>query len=92
MHVIFCLWLELETPPPAPRSLLVWLDANGDAKPPYCRPLDESKRMVDIGPGDWILHHGKPRQVKSVEPYRSHEITPEFVAARTSPDYGYIVE
>ena len=48
--------------------------------------------MVDIGPGDWILHHGKRRQVKSVEPYRSHEVTPEFVAARTSPDYGYIVE
>ena len=59
--------LELEVERFCPRSterLIVPVDQQG--RSPACRAHDRGKRLVDLVPGDWIVHHRRRYRIKTV--------------------------
>ncbi len=70
-RVIYSLAFEIEalTGGSSPAQLIAPLDAQGNGR--YARPVDRRKRLVDVGPGDWIKHRGRPLRVLSRSVYRS---------------------
>jgi hypothetical protein len=61
---------------------------NEDGRSPHWRAHERNKRLVDVGPGDWIVHNYRRYRVKTVAPFRSREITSDFVG----PRHGFIRE
>ncbi len=49
----------------AASSLIVWRDG-----PKHTRPLDKSKRLRDLRPGDPLLFKGRTLTIREVEIYR----------------------
>ncbi len=49
----------------AASSLIVWRDG-----PKHTRPLDKSKRLHDLRPGDALLFKGRTLTIREVEIYR----------------------
>ena len=49
----------------AASSLIVWRDG-----PKHTRPLDKSKRLRDLRPGDALLFKGRTLTIREVEIYR----------------------
>ena len=56
--------------------LIVPLDADG--RSPYCRPQERGKRIVDLVPGDWIVHNRRRYRIKAVAPFRSRAVANDF--------------
>jgi hypothetical protein len=50
--------------------MVVPFDRDGNAIGPT-KPADSSKRMVNLGPGDSLVHRGKEHRVTAVEVYSS---------------------
>jgi hypothetical protein len=88
MRLIHALWVEIETPSPASRALVVWLDSYGNPTAPF---IWAAKRIVDLGPGDEIRHKGKRYKVAGVKPFLEHtNVSAEFLRERSIPD-GFVV-
>ena len=70
-RVVYSLAFEIEalTEGSGPAQLIAPLDAHGDGR--YARPVNRRKRLVDVGPGDWIKHRGRPLRVLGRSVYRS---------------------
>ncbi len=87
MRLIRALWVELETPPPASRALVVWLDRYGNPTAPF---IWAAKRIVDLGPGDEIRHNDKRYKVAGVKPFLEHaNVSAEFLRERSIQD-GFV--
>jgi len=61
---------------------------NEDGRSPHGRAHELNKRLVDVGPGDWIVHNRRRYRVKTVAPFRSRELTSDFAG----PRHGFIRE
>jgi hypothetical protein len=46
-------------------QLVAPVDGAGHSR--HCRPLNRRKRVVDLGPGDHVLHRGKVYRIEDVE-------------------------
>ncbi len=70
-RIIYSLAFEIESlvERAGPAQLIAPLDTHGNGR--YARPVDRRKRLVDVGPGDWIKHRGHPLRVLSRSVYRS---------------------
>ena len=70
-RVIYSLAFEIESlvERAGPAQLIAPLDARGNGR--YARPVNRHKRLVDVGPGDWIKHRGRPLRVLGRSVYRS---------------------
>lgn len=82
--IIYSLQFELEPAKPGTSlSLIAPLDRFGRGK--HCRPATAGKRLVDVQPGDWILHRGRRYHVTGVKAYRSHQVSAQY-----QPSDGYL--
>jgi len=87
MRLIRALVVEVETPPPASRALIVWLDRYGN---PTARFIWAPKRIVDLGSGDEIRHGGKRYTVANVKPFLEHaNVSAKFLRERSVQD-GFV--
>lgn len=78
--LVYSLEIELELfRPRTTHRLIVPLDPDG--RSPHWRPQDRSKRLVDLVPGDWIVHNRRRYRVKTVAPFRSRELTKELAGS-----------
>jgi hypothetical protein len=87
MRLVYCLQFTLASP--TTLMLIAWLDSAGNS--PYCHPVDRSKRVADLGPGDQLRHRGKIYTIWEVEPYRWHEVDEAFLQSRGLKDHGFVV-
>ena len=67
---VFALRYRLECEPPSIMELIAPLGPDGNATS-NCVPADRSKRMVNVKPGDVLVHGGQEFRVLAVEVYRS---------------------
>jgi hypothetical protein len=71
--------LELEVERFCPRTtqrLIVPVDQQG--RSPACRAHDRGKRLVDLVPGDWIVHHRRRYRIKTVASFGPCEVASEL--------------
>lgn len=54
---------------PAQRDLVVQLDEHAEGQ--FAKPADPRKTLLDVRPGDGLVHQGQREIVKAVRPYRS---------------------
>jgi hypothetical protein len=85
--LVYSLEFELETLKARTTHWLI-VPVNEDGRSPYWRPHERHKRLVDVGPGDWIVHNCRRYRVKTVAPFRSREITSDFAGSR----HGFVRE
>ncbi|HEX4072644.1 MAG TPA: hypothetical protein VHX68_15795 [Planctomycetaceae bacterium] len=85
--LVYSLEFELERLcPPTTQRLIVPVDREGQS--PYCHAQDRNKRLVDLVPGDWIVHIRHRYRIKTVVPFRSREVATDGGSARD----GYVRE
>lgn len=85
--LVYSLEFELERfCPPTTQRLIVPVDREG--RSPYCRAQDRDKRLVDLMPGDWIVHNRHRYRVKTVVPFRSCAVANDFGGTRD----GYVCD
>jgi hypothetical protein len=85
--LVYSLEFELERfCPQTTQRLIVPVDQEG--RSPHCRALDRNKRLVDLVPGDWIVHTRHRYRVKTVAPFRCREVASDFCGSRD----GYVRE
>jgi hypothetical protein len=85
--LVYSLEFELEMLKARTTHRLI-VPVNEDGRSPHWRAHERTKRLVDVGPGDWIVHNFRRYRVKTVAPFRSREITSDFVG----PRHGFIRE
>jgi hypothetical protein len=86
-RLVYSLEFELELfRPRTTHRLIVTVDPDG--RSPYCRAHDRAKRVVDLVPGDWIVHNRRRFRIKAVAPFRSREIANDCGESRD----GYVRE
>ncbi len=68
---VYAILYRLECPPPQIMELVVQLDSDGNGIGGDCRPVDPSKRMVQVHPGEKIISQGQEFTVTAVEVFRS---------------------
>ncbi len=64
---------------PCTRYLIAWLDENGDGR--WCRHAHPDKSLLDVEPGDVIVHKRTQYTVLRVRPYRTNECRDESAYA-----------
>jgi hypothetical protein len=75
--LVYSLEFELERfRPLTTQWLIVPVDREGQS--PYCRAHDRNKRLVDLVPGDWIVHSRRRYRIKTVTPFRSSEVASDL--------------
>jgi hypothetical protein len=86
-RIVYALDYQLETPPPASRHLIVWIDRKGDALAPWIKPGVSDRRIVTTKPGQYILFKGQREKVVAVSVYRSLpcHVPQEPAAEQTHP-------
>jgi hypothetical protein len=89
MRLIYSLRLSLEPSRPG-SSLELIAPVDGEGASRHCRPLNRKKRLVDLGPGDHVLHRGRVYKIQDVEPYRWHVLTDDVLRKRQHPADGYV--
>jgi hypothetical protein len=70
--VLYSLIFSLMTEPPAKRDLVVRFDEHAEGQ--FTHPADPSKTLLDVGPGDGLIHQGQRETVKAVRPYRKSKV------------------
>ncbi len=85
--LVYSLEFELEMLKARTTHRLI-VPVNEDGRSPYWRAHERNKRLVDVGPGDWIVHNCRRYRVKTVAPFRSREITSDYAG----PRHGFIRE
>lgn len=75
-RIVYSIQYALKTDPPCSRSLIVNLDSDGNSIGNHCRPADPTKRIIQVRPGDDIVHGGKIFTVISVKAYRGARRVP----------------
>jgi hypothetical protein len=89
MRLIYSLRLDLERAKPGKAvQLIAPVDRAGHSR--LCRPLNRHKRLVDLGPGDHVLHRGRVYRIQGVEPYRWHELSDDIGRMRPSVESGFV--
>lgn len=79
--LLYSLEFELERfRPLTTQRLIVPVDREG--RSPYCRAHDRSKRVVDLVPGDWIVHNRRRYRIKTVAPLPSRAVANESGGSR----------
>jgi hypothetical protein len=89
-RVIYSLQIDLY--PSATGELLQLIaPLDGQGQSPNIRPQPPKKRVVDLRPGDWLRHRGRPFRVKAMRAYREHWVAEEQVEERELRLDGYVV-
>ena len=69
--LVFSLTFELESQSPGGSSTQLIAPLNSEGNGRFAKPVDRRKRLVVVGPGDWIKHRGCSLRVLSRSVYRS---------------------
>ncbi|HXY32909.1 MAG TPA: hypothetical protein VEI07_01700 [Planctomycetaceae bacterium] len=85
--LVYSLEFELETLKTRTTHQLI-VPVNEDGRSPHWRAHESHKRLVDLAPGDWIVHNCRRYRVKRVAPFRSRVITSDYAG----PRHGFIRE
>ena len=89
-RIIYSLQLDLDpTATGEVLQLIAPLDAHG--RSPHIRPHPPKKRAVDLRPGDWPRHRGRPFRVWAMRAYREHWVSEEQVGSGELRLDGYVV-
>jgi hypothetical protein len=70
--VLYSLIFSLVADALAMRDLVVQLDEHAEGQ--YMTPADPKRTLLDVGPGDGLLHQGRCETVKGVQSYRTSAI------------------
>lgn len=65
MRLVYSLRFDHESGRSTTLQLVAPVDGAGHSR--HCRPLNRRKRVVDLGPGDHVLHRGRVYRIQGVE-------------------------
>ena len=69
-RIVYSVLYSLQSAPPKIQQLIVTLDRHGNAINGLARPVDRSKRIVQVCPGEQIRFREQTFTVTAVEAYR----------------------